>query len=314
MENIRLKRYSGNPILTKTSNEWEKASIYNVATIQHDGHIHMLYRATDKNTNGKDCADYLNYIGYAKSEDGINFTRRNTPVLSPLYGQERRGAEDPRVVCIDKLFYMTYTGYGNRYPGDFKICLATSKDLIHWDRKGVILDEKNKDGSLFPVKIDNNFVLIHRRSTGIHFTKTPDFKVYHEDKIIADITTNDWENFKIGLAGPPIETEEGWILIYHGVSKKLHNVGSKRPYRQYSLGFMLLDKNDPYKVVYRQEDPILIPELSWEKFDGYVPNVVFSCGHAIIKNKLFVYYGGGDSVTGLATVDMNEFKDIFIKL
>ncbi len=77
---------------------------------------------------------------------------------------------------------------------------------------------------------------------------------------------------------------------------------------------MLLDKNDPYKVVYRQEDPILIPELSWEKFDGYVPNVVFSCGHAIIKNKLFVYYGGGDSVTGLATVDMNEFKDIFIKL
>ena len=72
MKNIELERYSENPILTKTNNEWEKASIYNVAAIQHDGQIHMLYRATDKNTNGKDCKDYLNYIGYAKSDDGIN--------------------------------------------------------------------------------------------------------------------------------------------------------------------------------------------------------------------------------------------------
>ncbi len=314
MKKVELIRYSKNPILIKTSNEWEAASIYNVAAIKHNGLVHMLYRATDKNTNGRECKDYLNYIGYAKSEDGINFKRRNTPVLSPLYGQERRGCEDPRVVFIDGLFYMVYTGFGNRYPGDFKICMATSKDLINWDRQGVILDEKNKDGSLFPIKVDDNFILIHRRSTGIHFTKTKDFKTYHNDKLIADITTNTWENFKIGLGGPPIETEEGWILIYHGVSKELHNVGRNIPYMQYSLGFMLLDKKDPYKVIYRQKDPILIPKLSWEKFEGYVPNVVFSCGQVIVEDKLYVYYGGGDSVTGLATVAMKEFKDIFNRL
>ena len=115
---------------------------------------------------------------------------------------------------------------------------------------------------------------------------------------------NLWENKKNGIAGPPIETEYGWILLYHAVSKadkKGLGIGT------YSLGIAVLDKKDPSKVIYRQDKPILEPELDWE-VDGWVPNVVFSNGQAIVGEDLFVYYGGADTVTGVAKINMKELK------
>ena len=102
---------------------------------------------------------------------------------------------------------------------------------------------------------------------------------------------------KIGIAGPPIETEEGWLLIYHGVSKKADN--------HYHLRAALLDPRDPTKVIVRTKDPILEINASYEKF-GVVPNVVFSCGSAVINGKLFVYYGGADKVLGVATIKLAD--------
>lgn len=299
---LKLERLSDKPILEpKQHHEWEKAAVYNVGAIKDNGLVHMIYRATDKNSNGRVCSDYMNYFGYAVSKDGINFNRLEKPILGPIEGQEQRGVEDPRIVKIDDTYYMMYTGFGGRFDGDFRICMATSKNLIDWERHGVLLDEPNKDASLFPEKINGKYVLIHRRAPHIWIAYSDDLKNWTGHKILAEVKEeNEWESLKIGLAGPPIKTEKGWVLIYHGVSKERH----------YSLGIMLLDLEDPSKVIYRQPVPILEPELDWE-INGYVPNVVFSCGQAIVDDELYVYYGGADTVTGVAKVKMSDVMKLF---
>ncbi len=310
---LKLKRYSNEPIfINNPQNEWEAAAVYNVAAIKENDVVHMFYRATDKNSNGRECSDYLNYIGHATSNDGIHFERDSKPVFGPSEGQETRGCEDPRVVKIEDKFYMLYTGFGGRFGGDFRICMAESSDLVHWEKKGVMLEESNKDASFFPKKIDGKYVLIHRRSPHIWISYSDDMIEWTDHKILAPvIEDNEWENFKIGLAGPPVETEKGYVLFYHGVSNEFAEVGRDLTYRQYSLGVMLLDKDDPSKVIYRQKEPILVPELDWEKYDGFVPNVVFSCGQVVMNDKIYVYYGGADNFTGLATCDMSEIDKLF---
>lgn len=310
---LKLDRCFHKPILyNKPENPWEASTIYNTGAIYHNGLVHLFYRATDKNCNGRECNDYLNYIGYAVSKDGINFSRLDNYLLGPIENSvEARGCEDPRVIKIDNTFYMLYTGFGGRFDGDFRICLATSENMIDWKRHGVLLDEPNKDAALFPRKINNKYVLIHRRSPNIWICCSEDMKTWGEHKILARINhDNDWEKTKVGLAGPPIETEKGWVLIYHGVSEKTRHFHERGDYRQYSLGIMLLDKEDPSKVIYRQKEPILVPELEWEK-EGYVPNVVFSCGQVILGDTLYVYYGGADTYTGVATCKMDDIMKLF---
>jgi beta-1,2-mannobiose phosphorylase / 1,2-beta-oligomannan phosphorylase len=299
---IKLERVSTKPILEpKKENDWEKSAVYNVGAIKDNGLVHMIYRATDKNSNGRECSDYINRFGYAVSTDGINFNRLENSILGPVEGQEQRGVEDPRVVKIDDTFYMLYTGFGGRFDGDFRICMATSKNLIDWKRHGVVLDEPNKDASLFPEKINGKYYMIHRRPPSIWICESEDLNTWDNHKVVAKpIEESGWEGKKIGLAGPPIKTEKGWVLIYHGVSTDLH----------YSLGIMLLDLNDPSKVLYRQAEPILTPELEWEK-EGFVPNVVFSCSQVEMNDELYVYYGGADTVTGVAKVKMDDILALF---
>jgi len=309
---IKLERVSNEPILKPIKEHgWEAGAVFNVGAIKDNGLVHMIYRASDKNSNGRECKDYLNYFGYAVSSDGINFKRLDKPIMSPIKGenQEARGVEDPRIVKIDDTFYMLYTGYGARFPGDFRICLAISKNLIEWERHGVVLDEPNKDASFFPRKINGKYYLLHRESPHIWLAESTDMKEWTNHKTLLEVSEdNPWEDFKIGLAGPPIETEKGWILIYHGVSKvQEDNCGNGT----YSLGIAGLDKEDPYKVIFRQKEPILVPELEWEK-NGWVKNVVFSASQVIVNGELLVYYGAADTVTGVAKINMKELeKTIF---
>ncbi|WP_019615631.1 glycoside hydrolase family 130 protein [Psychromonas ossibalaenae] len=305
---IKLNRASEKPILqANKNNEWEQAAVFNVAAIADNGLVHMLYRSTNKNSNGRECDDYLNYFGYAVSSDGINFSRLDTPILGPIKdSQEERGVEDARIVKIDDIFYMLYTGYGGRFDGDFRICLATSKNLITWQRHGIVLDEPNKDASYFPRKINGKYYLLHRRAPHIWICESNDMKTWENHKILLQVKEdNPWENHKIGLAGPPIETEKGWILIYHGVSQEHQdNCGNGT----YALGIAGLAKEDPTTVIYRQKEPILVPELEWEK-NGFVKNVVFSNGQAVVDGILYVYYGGADTATGVASINLQTLQD-----
>lgn len=310
---IKLTRVLQVPILeANEENDWEKASCFNAGAIKKDGIVHLFYRATNISCNGNENSEYMNYIGHAVSTDGISFNRDNNYVLGPEKGtQWQRGCEDPRVMKLEDKFYMLYTGYGARFPGDYRICMAASDDLITWEKHGSIMDESNKDAAFFPKKINGEYILLHRRSPNICIGYSKDLKEFYNHKILAKRNVNNyWEDSKIGIAGPPIETEKGYILIYHGVSNEKSNFGQKGAYAQYSLGIMLLDKDDPSKVIYRQKEPILVPELKWE-INGHVPNVVFSCGQVIMGEYLYVYYAGADQRMGLAKVEMSKIMELF---
>ena len=293
---IKLTRHSEKPILSpKPNHKWEATAVFNTAAIYDNGLVHLIYRATDITSNGRD-GKYINSFGYAVSTDGVSFNRLEQPILVNDIPQEARGPEDPRIIKMGDTFYMMYTGYGGRFGGDYRISLATSKSLIDWQRRGVMLDEPNKDASLFPEKIDGKYIMFHRRSPDIWLATSSDLNNWSEHQCVMKALPNStWEDEKIGISGPPIKTDAGWLLIYHGVSKD----------HRYSLGIALLDINDPTKVIERQAEPILEPELDWE-VNGYVPNVVFSCGQAIIGDELFVYYGGADTAIGVAKIKMSD--------
>lgn len=295
---IKLERVSEKPILIQNpNNPWEAGAVFNCAAVYKDDLVHLIYRATDITSNGSQ-GRYTNHLGYAVSGDGIHFNRLNDPILRNDVDQEARGPEDPRIVNIDGYYHMMYTGFGGRFPGDYRISYATSKNLISWKRRGVVLNEPNKDASLFPEKIGGKYLLLHRRPPDIWMSSSDDLRNWGEHRVLMRaIPSSDWENEKIGIAGPPIKTDLGWILIYHGVSK----------YNWYRLGIALLDLDDPSIVISRQSEPILEPELEWE-IHGHIPNVVFSCGHVIIDDILIVYYGAADTVIGAASIALEEIK------
>ena len=293
---LKLKRYSRHPILTPDpAHPWEAAAVFNAAAVYEGERVHLIYRATDITSNGSR-GRYINSLGYAVSEDGVHFARRETPVLTNDVPQEARGPEDPRIVKIGGTFYMLYTGYGGRFAGDYRICLATSANLLDWQRHGVMLDEPNKDAALFPRKIGGRYAMLHRRPPHIWIAFSEDLRNWTDHRVVMRaLPDSPWESEKIGVSGPPIETPQGWLLFYHGVSRE-------RVYRQ---GIALLDRDDPTRVLARQPEPTLEPELDWE-IHGHVSNVVFSCGQVVIGDTIFVYYAGADTAIGLATLDLGE--------
>jgi predicted GH43/DUF377 family glycosyl hydrolase len=295
---IKLERLSDQPILTPNpDNPWEAGAVFNCASVYKDNLVHLIYRATDITSAGSK-GQYINSLGHAISRDGVNFERFNQPILSNDVEQETRGPEDPRIVEIDGIYHMLYTGFGGRFPGDYRISRATSTDLISWARQGVVLDEPNKDASLFPEKINGLYVLLHRRPPHIWMATSEDLREWCDHRIIMSaLPESDWENEKIGIAGPPIKLSEGWLLIYHGVSSTFW----------YRLGIALLDLDDPTRIVARQPEPILEPSLEWE-VHGHVPNVVFSCGQIIIDDVLYVYYGGADTAIGVAKTNIQNIR------
>ncbi len=295
---MKLERLSDQPILRpKKNSPWEAGAVFNCAVIYDKGLVHLIYRATDIASNGKK-GKYINSLGYAVSKNGVDFNRLEQPILANDVPQELRGPEDPRVVKEDDTFYMMYTGYGGRFDGDYRICLATSENLISWSRQGVVLDEQNKDASLFPQKIGGKWVMLHRRAPDIWLAFSDNLKNWTgHTKIMGPIPDSSWENEKIGIAGPPIETKDGWFLIYHAVDAD----------RRYRLGAALLDRDNPARVLARYPKPILEAELDWE-VNGHIPNVVFSCGQAVIGDDIYVYYGGADTVIGVAGMRIGDIS------
>jgi beta-1,2-mannobiose phosphorylase / 1,2-beta-oligomannan phosphorylase len=301
---MRLERVFSYPILEhRSDNHWEAAAVFNCAAVFHNKKFHLVYRATDIDASGKD-GPFVSSLGHASSSDGFHFERSETPLLTGEGEQELRGLEDPRIVNIDDTFYMMYTGYRGKTPGDYRICLASSQDLLTWSRRGIVLDEPNKDAALFPEKINGRFCMFHRRDPDIWIAFSADLSKWTDHtRVMSPVPSIEWQEKKIGIAGPPMKTKDGWLLIYHGVS---HN-------NVYTLGIALLDLADPSKVLYRQGEPILEPELQWEK-EGCVPNVVFSCGQIETDDRILVYYAGADTVIGVAKLDKKDIASSFSSL
>ncbi len=283
---MKLQRYAGNPILEPNPlHDWETLNVFNAAVAHYNDLFHILYRAQG--------VDYVSRIGYAVSEDGFHLSRLDKPVLSPATEFEARGVEDPRVTRIGDTFYVVYVGYSTHGT---RVSLAASSNLIAWERLGIMLpDEDNKDAALFPEKIGGRYYLLHRRPPDVWIACSDDLIHWTDHRVIMRPRPGTWEALKVGAAGPPMKTNQGWLFIYHGV-------GEDNVYRR---GIALLDLNDPTVVLKRQEEPILEPEEEWE-LHGAVPNVVFSCGQVMTGEALYVYYGSADTVIGVATADKEQ--------
>lgn len=292
---MKLRRYEDNPILKpKPENEWESKNVFNPAVVYDDngdGLFHLLYRAIG--------VDGISRIGYAVSRDGFNFLRLDKPVFMPKRILESRGCEDPRIVKIGDRFYMTYTAYSEK---GVRIGLASTDNFLEWQRYELEWQEMNyKNPVLFPEKIEGKYVLLYRLTQegepmSIWIAYSDDLiKWYGQREIMAPLGEGTWESKKIGAGAPPIKTEKGWLLIYHGVSDD--NV--------YRLGAAIFSLDNPSKLLYRYPEPILEPEMDYE-LRGEVPRVVFACGACEVKNKYYIYYGGADRVVCVAIVDKEE--------
>ncbi len=301
---MKLKRHPANPLLLPIPDSpWEAYHVFNPSVIYHQGLFHMHYRAQG--------LDWISRIGYAVSADGVHWNRLREPVLSPKDEFDARGVEDPRVVALEGVFYMTYTAYGKRVLGPPESAIrgggilpmiARSENLITWEPLGpMVRGEHNKDHVLFPERIRGRYAIFHRRQPDVWIAYSDDLLTWREQDmapIFGPRAQSSWDNLKVGANGAPIRTEEGWLMLYHGVDEE----------KVYRLGVCLLDLEDPTRVIRRPKQPILEPEELWE-LRGDVPNVVFSCANPVVGDQVYVYYGGGDHVIGLATCSLADLLD-----
>ncbi len=292
---MKLTRYSRDPVLkTVPEHKWERAAVFNAGAVYDNGKYHMIYRGTDIGGHEK-FGEYINNLGYAWSENIVDWQRLPDPVLKNDVPQELRGPEDPRIVKLDGRFYMTYTGFGGRFLGDYRICLAISDDFKTWDRQGVLLDEENKNSAFFPQKFGDKYLLLHRRGVDIWIAETEDFKTFTNHTSIMAPIPGTWESRKIGIAGPPVLHPQGWLLIYHAVDEIF----------QYRLGAVLLDRDNPRKVLARFNQPLIESEEEWER-QGPVPNVIFSCATMEMEDRYDIIYAGADSLIGAAYIKKSD--------
>lgn len=302
-----FKRYKKNPILEPIEgSDWESRCVFNCAAYYNNG-VHIVYRGQGQ--------DQISHCGYAYSKDGFAIDKRlERPIYSPAPGDEyeTRGVEDPRIVEINNTIYMTYAGYNGKRAMVSMASLPTDKFLKNewdWKRYSCILpklpvpDKDDKNAALFPEKIKGRYCLIHRIPPDIWVSYSDDIIHWDDHKILAKPDFAYYDEAKVGAGGPPIKTDKGWLFIYHGVQWK--DKENKKGFGTYSLGYMLLDLENPEIILYRSEEPILTPAEEYEE-QGYVAHVVFTCGTVLIGDTLHMYYGGADTVICLATAKLDD--------
>jgi predicted GH43/DUF377 family glycosyl hydrolase len=293
------RRATEAPILSPRGATWEFAGTFNPAVIKTaPDKMAMLYRAQDAKGTSR--------IGYAESADGIHFVRRDEPVLSPETDYEKDGGvEDPRLQKFGDTYYLTYTGYNKK---DAQLCLATSRDLIHWERKGVILPAYKgnwnvawtKSGAIVPEKLGGKYWMYW---LGTSADKTDQMGISSSEDLIhwtEETKTpvlprrpGKFDSRVVEPGPPPILTPQGIVLIYNGADEKL----------VYRTGVAVFDRRDPRKVLYRSEEPVFAPEKEWERV-GQVANVVFVEGMVKRGGKFLFYYGGADKYVGVAEAEV----------
>jgi len=302
---MKLTRVTDGPILTPRKDvPWEKDAVLNAAAIHAGGKFHLFYRAVAHNLGDPNRSS----IGHAWSDDGVHFERADQPILrSNERPEEAQGVEDPRITRIGDTFHLVYTAYDGRR---IQIARATSTDLTHWTRHGVMMPRDlfgdNKNGGLFPEEIGGRYALIHRplgsgppHDMWLSFSDDLANWTAHRRLLRARRGEVDWEYSKIGIGAPPHKTDRGWLMVYHAVDKQM----------TYRLGLVLMDLENPLKIIKRTDQPILEPAADWE-LKGDVNNVVFTCGTVLLGNDLWVYYGGADTVIGLARGNVSEFLNV----
>jgi predicted GH43/DUF377 family glycosyl hydrolase len=325
---LKLQRSELNPLLSPEPNHpWENACLGNPGAWLNDGLVHLLYGA------GGHEEGHVVRFGLATSEDGIHFERvGNDPVFGPSNdGFDGGCVENPRIVQFGNLFYITYaTRMFAPQPGGKIIplhppengfpfiagaikenltrgALAATRDFKTWFRLGPITQSTIDDPHviLFPEELGDECFLLHRPTSwvgtqygcekpSIWLATGPDLMSWKNDQLLAQ-PRQDWEAEEIGGCAPPVRTERGWLMLYHGVDSE----GVRR------VGAMMLDAGNPAQVLGRTPEPVLEPETEYE-VEGVEPNVVMPSGTVVIDGDLFVYYGAGGTHIGVATAPLED--------
>jgi predicted GH43/DUF377 family glycosyl hydrolase len=243
----------------------------------------------------------LSHLRLAWSSDGIHFVPEDKPTLIGRGELESFGIEDSRVCEIDGQFYLTYTAVS---PNGVGVGMSSTTDWVTFTPHGMIIPPSNKDCALFPQKVGGEYLCLHRPSNVyiggnyIWLARSPDLNYWGRNQCIAWSRPGLWDSARIGAGAEPILTERGWLAIYHGANEQ----------SRYCLGALLLDKDDPSKVLARSSEPIMEPSAPYE-LTGFFGNVVFTNGHVQDGDTITLYYGASDEVICGAYLSVQEILD-----
>jgi predicted GH43/DUF377 family glycosyl hydrolase len=298
---MEIMKYSKNPILIKENVPFKINSIFNAGAVKFNEKYLLMCRI--EMPNGRSS------LVKAVSDDGYNFIVDAKPTLTPNDHKEfpeyvEWGVEDTRITKIDDTYFLTYTGYSKYMP---LAILAETKDFNTFKIHGPISEPSNKDCTLFPEKINGFYWKVDRPSAetrrDIWISKSPDLLHWGEYKVVMTPNIGTWENDKIGSSSTPLKTKDGWLMLYHGV----RGFGISTLYK---LGVVLLDFEKPWIVKGRTKEPILSPELDYER-TGDVNNVVFSCGWIDEPDgRIKIYYSGADTNICLAETSIDYLLSV----
>ena len=296
-----FKRSPQNPIITAKDLPYPAHTIFNPGATTFQNNTLLMARVEDRQG--------FSHLAKAVSKDGVSnwmFDKSPTMDAEPdIHPEERWGIEDPRITWMTDLgkWAITYTSFSRTGP---LVSLALTSDFVNFEKQGSIMSPDDKDAALFPRKFNGKYILIHRPYSDGHkahiwISSSIDLHSWGDHQILLNARNGGWwDANKIGLSAQPLETTDGWLLLYHGVK----HTASGAIYR---LGLALLDLENPAKVLKRSNEWIFEPEESYEKF-GDVGDVVFPCGWILNEETGIVsmYYGGADSCIGLATARLSD--------
>jgi predicted GH43/DUF377 family glycosyl hydrolase len=298
MESEIFVRERRNPILTAGDLPFKATAVFNPGVVEIDGEVLLLLRIVDRRG--------ISEIRVARSRNGVDDWRIDDhPLLEPDLPEnpfEEWGCEDARVSKVgENEWVISYTAYSRYGPA---VAVATTSDFDTATRLGVVLSPTNKDATVFPQKFDGSWMMLHRPVTGgaehIWYAFSPNgFTNWSQPGVLIPQRGGPWwDSLRVGVGAPPIRTNVGWLLIYHGVTEMGLNL-------VYRLGLCMLDLNDPRKVLRRSSYWVFGPETDYESH-GYLPNVVFTCGAIPRGDEVWMYYGAADTSLCLAVAKLND--------
>lgn len=299
-----FRRYENNPILTSSQWPYPANAVFNPAATKLGDETLLLVRVEDMRG--------FSHLTVARSTDGkMDWHIEPKPTLQPDKSakEEKWGLEDPRIVWLEEqeAYAITYVSFSKGGP---LVSLATTKDFQTFTRLGPLLPPEDKDACVFPRRFQGRFALLHRpliRGEGhIWIAFSPDLKHWGDHRVLIPTRPGWWDCHRVGLGPQPIETPQGWLIIYHGV--RFTASGSL-----YRVGLALLDLEEPWKVICRSEEWVLSPRESYERV-GDVPGVIFPTGAVVHEetDELFLYCGAADTSVGLAIAPMSGIMEYIL--
>ena len=302
MNNHIVKRYKGNPILTKKDVPYPVETVHNAGVTKYQNKYIMLFRSHKRNGRS--------IIGIAESEDGYKFSVHKEPFLAPstkgIFAEyEEYGVEDLRISNIDNEYLLTYSAYSRH---GVRVALAKTKDFKNVEKISLITEADYRNVVIFPEKFDGRYARLDRPHSeispwSIWISYSPDLIHWGDSRIVMKPVTYHWDEMKIGPGATPLKTDQGWLHIYHGVFPTMDGA-------VYRLGVALHDLKDPAKILGISDEWILAPIDPWE-ITGYVHNVVFTCGAVKEDNgTIKIYWGGADTVMCVGEANTKELINL----